>query len=185
MKNIESAKLSLVGAICGGIIGSADERYHTKRYNFQLFSKYSRFTDDTVCSVAIADALANDKSFQEALQHCGMAYHHSGFGSMFKHWFYSENVEQTYTLSSTIYRNLLSVGYDYNNETMDAECKRQLELDAMQQLHLDLGSMRKFFFQNTTKLTYVSSVDFFSENEDNSFKNKISIYGAGEELKFG
>ena len=45
--------------------------------------------------------------------------------------------------------------------------------------------MRKFFFQNTTRLTYVSSVDFFSENQGNSFKNKIDIYGAGEELKIG
>lgn len=93
LKNIESAKLPLMGAICGDIIGSAYERYHTKRYNFQLFSKYSRFTDDTVCSIAIADALTNGKSFQEALQHWGRVYHHAGFGSMFKHWLYAEHPE--------------------------------------------------------------------------------------------
>lgn len=100
------------------------------------------------------------------------------------------NVEQTYMLSSNIYRNLLSVGYDYNTETGAKTSWMQnvngnWSLNALQQLHLDFGSMRKFFFENKTNLTYVSSVDFFSENKGNAFKNKVNIYGAGEELKFG
>lgn len=100
------------------------------------------------------------------------------------------NVEQTYMLSSNIYRNLLSVGYDYNTETGAKTSWMQnvngnWSLNVMQQLHLGFGNKRMFFFQNTTKLYYVSSVDFFSENEGNSFKNKVNIYGAGEELKFG
>lgn len=100
------------------------------------------------------------------------------------------NVEQTYMLSSNIYRNLLSVGYDYNTETGAKTSWMQnvngnWSLNALQQLHLDFGSMRKFFFENKTNLTYVSSVDFFSENKGNAFKNNVNIYGAGEELKFG
>lgn len=100
------------------------------------------------------------------------------------------NVEQTYMFISNIYRDLLSVGYDYNTETGAKTSWMQnvngnWSLNAMQQLHLDFGNMRMFFFQNTTRLTYVSSVDFFSENEGSSFKNKVNIYGAGEELKFG
>lgn len=93
LKKVESATLSLVGAICGDIIGSAYEGHRTKRYNFQLFSNYSRFTDDTVCSIAIADALTGGRTFQEALQHWGRVYHHSGFGSMFKQWLYTDNPE--------------------------------------------------------------------------------------------
>lgn len=100
------------------------------------------------------------------------------------------NVKQTYMLSSNIYNNLLSVGYDYNTETGAKTSWMQnvngnWSLNAMQQLHLDFGNMRRFFFENTTRLTYVSSVDFFSENRGDSFKNKVNIYGAGEELKFG
>ncbi len=100
------------------------------------------------------------------------------------------NVEQTYMLISNIYRNLLSVGYDYNTET-GAKTKwmqnvnGNWSLNAMQQLRLDFGNMRRFFLENTTRLTYVSSVDFFSENSEDSFKNKVNIYGMGEELKFG
>ena len=100
------------------------------------------------------------------------------------------NVEQTYMVSSNIYRNLLSVGYDYNTETGAKTSWMQnvngnWSLNAMQQLHLDFSSMRKFFFENTTNLTYVSSVDFFSENEGNAFRNKVNIYGVGEKLKIG
>lgn len=100
------------------------------------------------------------------------------------------NVEQTYMLSSTIYRNLISVGYDYNTETGAKTSWMQnvngnWSLNAMQQLHWNFGNMKRFFLENTTRLTYVSSVDFFSENRGDPFKNKVNIYGIGEELKFG
>lgn len=100
------------------------------------------------------------------------------------------NVEQTYMLSSNIYRNLLSVGYDYNTETGARTSWMQnvngnWNLNATQQLHWNFGNMKRFFLENTTRLTYVSSVDFFSENRGDPFKNKVNIYGIGEELKFG
>lgn len=100
------------------------------------------------------------------------------------------NIEQTYMLSSNIYNNLLSVGYDYNTETGVKRSWMQnvngnWDINALQQLHWDFGNMRRFFLENTTRLTYVSSVDFFSENSKDSFKNKVNIYGMREELKFG
>lgn len=49
---ILNAKAILRGAICGDIIGSAYEWHSTKIYNFTLNTKASRFTDDTVCSIA-------------------------------------------------------------------------------------------------------------------------------------
>ncbi|MBD5193396.1 MAG: hypothetical protein HDS91_02600 [Bacteroidales bacterium] len=100
------------------------------------------------------------------------------------------NIEQTYMLSSNIYRNLLSVGYDYNSEngiktSWMQNVNGNWDLNAMQQFHLDFGNMRRFFWENSTWLTYVSSVDFFSENKDSSFRNKVNIYGVGEDLKIG
>ncbi len=100
------------------------------------------------------------------------------------------NIEQTYMLNSTVYNNLLSVGYDYNTEngvktSWMQNVNGNWDINALQQLHWDFGNMRRFFMGNTTRLTYVSSVDFFSENSKNSFKNKVNIYGIGEELKFG
>lgn len=100
------------------------------------------------------------------------------------------NIDQTYILSSNIYNNLLSVGYDYNTETGVKTSWMQnvngnWDINAVQRLHLDFGNMRRFFLENTTRLIYVSSVDIFSENNEDSFKNKVNIYGIGEELKFG
>jgi ADP-ribosylglycohydrolase len=43
-----------MGAIVGDIVGSAYEFAAPKRTDFQLFSALSRFTDDTVLTVATA-----------------------------------------------------------------------------------------------------------------------------------
>ena len=58
-KSLNKRSLALIGAICGDIIGSWYEFCSTKRIDFDLFTAQSRFTDDTVCSIAIADALMN------------------------------------------------------------------------------------------------------------------------------
>ena len=46
----------MLGAITGDIIGSVYEHNPIKSTNFQLFGPRSLFTDDSVCSVAIAEA---------------------------------------------------------------------------------------------------------------------------------
>lgn len=100
------------------------------------------------------------------------------------------NIEQSYELNSNIYKNLLSVGYDYNTATgvktsWIQNVNGNWDLNALQQLHLDFGRMKRFFFENVTRLAYVSSVDFFSENSGATFRNKVNMYGCGEELKIG
>lgn len=52
----ESQALPLVGAICGDIIGSWYEFIPTKELDFELFTDQSRFTDDTIGSVAVTYA---------------------------------------------------------------------------------------------------------------------------------
>ena len=49
----------LLGAVAGDIIGSVYEHYQTKRIDFHLFPQGSRFTDDTVMTIANADWLLN------------------------------------------------------------------------------------------------------------------------------
>lgn len=100
------------------------------------------------------------------------------------------NMAQSYVLTSNIYRNLLSVGYDYNTTTgvktsWIQNINGNWDLNAQQQLHFEFGKMRRFFFENVTRLTYVSSVDFFSENSGRPFRNKVNIYGFDEDMKIG
>ena len=64
----ERAKLVVPGAICGDIIGSCYEFHPTSVYDFELLPPYSGFTDDTVCTIAIADAIVRDIRFDTSLQ---------------------------------------------------------------------------------------------------------------------
>lgn len=47
----------MIGAILGDMIGSPYERHNTKSKEFPLFSRKTRFTDDTVMTVAVADGI--------------------------------------------------------------------------------------------------------------------------------
>ena len=50
----------MLGAIIGDIVGSRWEFNPTNDYNFKLFSDKNSYTDDTICTIAVADALLND-----------------------------------------------------------------------------------------------------------------------------
>ena len=58
----------MLGAMIGDIVGSKYEFNNTFDYNFEMFGEGCDFTDDTICTVAIADAILNGRSYQESLQ---------------------------------------------------------------------------------------------------------------------
>ena len=76
----------MMGAIAGDIIGSAYERHPTKNYHFDLFLPGSRFTDDTVLTIAVADCILNGKEFARLFKEYGRRYRNAGYGSMFIKW---------------------------------------------------------------------------------------------------
>ena len=51
----------------GDIAGSKYEFNNTFDYDFEMFGEGCDFTDDTICTVAIADAILNGRSYQESL----------------------------------------------------------------------------------------------------------------------
>lgn len=84
----------MLGAIIGDISGSIYEWHPIKTKNFDIFSKNSYFTDDTVMTVAIADWLLTDLSEEnliEKMQSYGRRYPDSGYGTKFKIWLQSKN----------------------------------------------------------------------------------------------
>jgi len=83
----------MLGAIAGDIIGSVYEWDNIKTTEFPLFQKHSRFTDDSVLSVAVADSILNDKSFAEIYKHYYTLYPHAGYGGRFTQWARSESLE--------------------------------------------------------------------------------------------
>jgi ADP-ribosylglycohydrolase len=56
----------MLGAIAGDVIGSVHEHARTKTKDFPLLTPESRFTDDTVLTVAIADCLLHGRDYGRA-----------------------------------------------------------------------------------------------------------------------
>ncbi len=83
----------MLGAIAGDIIGSIYEHSNIKTKDFALFGEGCRFTDDTVCTVAVADCLLSDGDFGEYLSRYFLRHSHRGYGAMFARWAQSWNRE--------------------------------------------------------------------------------------------
>lgn len=76
----------MFGTIIGDVIGSYYEFYTCKSLNFPLFRKETRFTDDTVLTIAIADAFMNKKDYATTLKEYAKKYPLAGFGGGFVEW---------------------------------------------------------------------------------------------------
>lgn len=83
----------MLGAIIGDIVGSIYEWDRIKTKNFDFFSKECVFTDDSVCTVAVADILLHDLPPAETMQKWCLNYPGRGYGGMFGNWIYESNPE--------------------------------------------------------------------------------------------
>lgn len=83
----------MLGAIIGDIVGSRFEFNPTNDYNFELFTDECGFTDDTICTFAIADAILNHKDYGESLHEWCRLYPHpkGSYGGRFAQWVHSDN----------------------------------------------------------------------------------------------
>ncbi len=83
----------MIGAIAGDIIGSVYERHPMKTKTFPLFHPSCRFTDDTVLTVAIADAILGGKPYVDSVREIGRRYPNAGYGGTFIRWLHVEKAE--------------------------------------------------------------------------------------------
>lgn len=83
----------MLGAIAGDIVGSVYEGWNIKTTEFPLFSAHSRFTDDTVLTVAIADGILSGAGYSGKLKEYYRLYPHAGYGGSFHQWAQSESSE--------------------------------------------------------------------------------------------
>lgn len=92
-------RISILGAIAGDIIGSKFEfiRPRMKEYDFDMFdNQHMTFTDDTVCTIAIADWILHDKkllveNLVKLMQQWCRKYTGRGYGGRFYGWIYEDN----------------------------------------------------------------------------------------------
>lgn len=76
----------MLGAIAGDIIGSVHEFLGQKTKEFPLFVAESRFTDDTVLTVAVADCLLTGSAYVDKFHEYTRTYPDRGYGVGFWHW---------------------------------------------------------------------------------------------------
>ena len=89
----------MIGAIIGDIAGSRFEWHNYRSKEFKLLHPKCRFTDDTVMTLAVCDALMNSlpdysdlkEQAVRSMQQLGRKYPHCGFGGMFKKWVHSDS----------------------------------------------------------------------------------------------
>jgi len=76
----------MLGAVAGDVIGSVYEARPIKTEAFPLFSRGSRYTDDTVCTVAVASAILEGGDYGAALRGFALRHPDAGYGGMFLEW---------------------------------------------------------------------------------------------------
>ena len=89
----------MIGAIIGDIVGSRFEWDNHRSKDFDLLTHKCFFTDDSVMSLAVCDALMkcqgdySDLGEQaiRSMQSVGRPYPHCGYGGSFQRWMYSDN----------------------------------------------------------------------------------------------
>ena len=76
----------MCGAIIGDIVGSIYEWNWTKTKNFEFFGPECEYTDDSVCTAAVAAILLDDLPPASTLQQWCRRHPGRGYGGMFAQW---------------------------------------------------------------------------------------------------
>ena len=117
----------MYGAILGDIIGSPYEFDRgDKTKDFPLFNSSSHFTDDTVMTVAVAEALMDTKGQSDgiikarlvrSMQKWGADHPFAGYGGMFKKWLCSKDPKPYGSFGNGSAMRVASVGWLYDTLT--------------------------------------------------------------------
>ena len=116
----------MYGAILGDIIGSPYEFDRgNKSKDFPLFSRNSKFTDDSVMTLAVADAFlpiapnTDDAEIRRRLvrsmQTYGRKYPYAGYGGMFRRWLKDSNPQPYGSYGNGSAMRVSSAGWLFDN----------------------------------------------------------------------
>ncbi|GAB4269784.1 MAG: ADP-ribosylglycohydrolase family protein [Candidatus Rifleibacteriota bacterium] len=105
----------MIGAIAGDLIGSVYEHKNVKSKDFPLFSPESRFTDDSVLTLAIADCIMNGHPCQDNLLKYYHAYPNAGYGGRFHVWANSKNPKPYNSYGNGSAMRISPVGFAFNS----------------------------------------------------------------------
>lgn len=76
----------MFGAIVGDVIGSPFEHANVKSTAFRLFDRGAQCTDDSILTVATADAILNGREYAATYQDYFHRFPNAGYGGRFVQW---------------------------------------------------------------------------------------------------
>ena len=105
----------MLGAIAGDIVGSVYEWNNIKSKEFDLFSPEAFFTDDSVLTVALAEAILNDEDYGQVMKRYYRRYPDAGYGGSFHKWARSHDPKPYNSLGNGSAMRTSPVGYAFES----------------------------------------------------------------------
>ncbi len=106
----------MIGAIAGDIIGSVYEHNPLKSEGFPLFSDYSRFTDDTVMSLAVARAILEGGDYGQGMKSLGRIFPNAGYGGNFILWLAEDEIRPYNSWGNGSAMRVSPIGFAHDTE---------------------------------------------------------------------
>ena len=129
----------MLGAIIGDIVGSRFEVSNHKNINFELFHSNCNFTDDTICTVAVADWLIKEEGkqndFANHLQKWCLQFSNpmGGYGTRFASWIREKHPKPYGSYGNGSAMRIAPVGWSC--ESLDETCSVAGEIAAVSHNH--------------------------------------------------
>lgn len=117
------------GAIIGDVIGSRWEFDNTFRYDFELFSEFNAFTDDTICTIAIADAIISKGPYRSHLLKWCRKYPNpkGAYGGSFGRWVFSSHPQPYNSFGNGAAMRISPVGFAFDRQDVLTESDKATE----------------------------------------------------------
>ena len=104
----------MIGALAGDIIGSVYERFPLKTTTFPLFHSHCRFTDDSVMTIAVADAILTGAEYAASMKRWGRKYPDAGYGGSFFRWIFQDDARPYHSWGNGSAMRVSPVGWAFD-----------------------------------------------------------------------
>lgn len=105
----------MIGALTGDIIGSIYEWNNIKTTEFPLFQRRCHFTDDSVLTVALADAILTGEPYDSKMREYYRRYPDAGYGRHFRAWAHSKRLGPYNSCGNGAGMRISPVGWAYES----------------------------------------------------------------------
>jgi ADP-ribosylglycohydrolase len=161
----------MIGAIAGDIIGSVYEGSAPPPKTFPLFVRGSRFTDDSVLTIAVASAIRRGIDYAEALRQWGRRYPDAGYSGWFQQWLWMDQPQPYHSYGNGSAMRVSAIGWAFADlETVLVEARRSAAVT-----HNHPEGIKGA--QAAAAIAFLESSDF-----EDAVRNAISLGGDADTL---